>query len=889
VTQEAKERNEEEMSVAAPIEFVNPTDAIDRQQMANNVILLHRLAREAVSADRAIADSVLILSAFREGLMPINRHFAIGDVAGMIGAAIEFAIDRNVYTALALMRPARLASNGKGAESDIDSVLAFVVDGDADHGHDAPQPPVPANLTIESSFGNLQHFILLSEALPPSDAKQFARALKRATRADAADDLSHVWRLAGTSNFPNKAKIGRGRPPHPQPVRIVGEIDLTARTDVATLRAALAEHWEEEVSAPRPPQGKYDNCPVKVRALVQRMKDAGIFDKNDLEDDRDPNTVPRDWYTRMAKVLSHDLGDVEGFAIWWDCVCWHGDRPNQGIPVTEKEAKDRWKDCSKRNNGEKPLTLGTVKRMLERNFGGWTQASMYTGRDKSAAEMFAGVQVPAGMTPMGGNVTPPDAGAAAAWDKMKSTTSVRHPMITCDGATPAGTPLIGATDLLPADAQDTLALDFVSAHEHSLRFCQEWGSWLEWDGCRWQKDKTSAAFSLVRDHLRDWARGKHPMTSKPVMSAAGVAAVEKMARTDRRVVTESATWDADLMLLATPGGVVDLRTGELSPAQPGDHITKMLSVTPGGECPTWHAFLRKVLRDDDEVIAFLQRALGYSLTGLTVEDAIFFLFGPGGNGKSVFLSTVRAILGDYGDTAPIETFLESIHQGHPTDLAGLIGMRFVISNEVPIGRYWAETKVKQLTGGDRVKARFMRQDFFEFTPQLKLWVVGNNKPHLRSADDAMRRRMNVIPFLVKITEAEKDLHLRQKLAAELGGILQWMIDGCLEWQRLGGLAVPDTIKSVSKAYIDSEDRLACWIEDRCVTGGDDIRGSRDGLWQSWRGWCEQANEKAGSRNDFYEKLRTRFDEYKINTGERGFKGIKVGVVGPALPPFMSPT
>ena len=179
---------------------------------------------------------------------------------------------------------------------------------------------------------------------------------------------------------------------------------------------------------------------------------------------------------------------------------------------------------------------------------------------------------------------------------------------------------------------------------------------------------------------------------------------------------------------------------------------------------------------DHELVAFLQRVAGYALTGSTSAHALFFLYGTGANGKSVFVNTVAGILGDYHRTAPIETFTASSHERHPTDLAGLRGARLVTAVETEEGRRWAESRIKALTGGDKIAARFMRQDFFEFTPQFKLLIAGNHKPGLRSVDEAIRRRFNLIPFAVTIPDEERDENLTDNLKAEWPGILAWMIE-----------------------------------------------------------------------------------------------------------------
>jgi putative DNA primase/helicase len=304
-------------------------------------------------------------------------------------------------------------------------------------------------------------------------------------------------------------------------------------------------------------------------------------------------------------------------------------------------------------------------------------------------------------------------------------------------------------DAIPADTEDSLALSFAELHIDELRYVQDTGQWLGWDGTRWRPDRTSRAYEMVRKHIRTFASSINFAERRKIANAKTVAAVEHMARKDPRIVTEAATWDANIWLLNTPSGTVDLQTGILHPACPSDHMTKITAVGPGGECPTWLAFLHRAMNGDAELIAFLQRALGYALCGSTRDHAFFFLHGPGGKGKGVFLNTIAGILGDYSTTAPIETFLASQFDRHPTDVAALAGARLAVSDEIPPGRYWDEAKLNRLTGGDTIRARFMRQDGFEFVPQFKLVLVGNNRPRLHTVNEAIRRRLNLIPFTVR--------------------------------------------------------------------------------------------------------------------------------------------
>ena len=278
----------------------------------------------------------------------------------------------------------------------------------------------------------------------------------------------------------------------------------------------------------------------------------------------------------------------------------------------------------------------------------------------------------------------------------------------------------------------------------------------------------------------------------------------------------SELWDPDHYLLGTPDGTVDLRTGKMRAPSPDDFITKITETTPAdsADCPMWLKFLREATAKDDELITYLQRFCGYLLTGDTREHALLFVYGPGGNGKTVFLNTVSAILGDYAQVAAMETFTSSPTDRHPTDLAMLRGARLVCATETEEGRAWAESRIKQLTGGDPISARFMRQDFFTYTPTFKLVFIGNHKPALRNVDDAARRRFNIVPFIHK--PPTPDQQLEHKLCAEWPAILRWMIDGCLAWQR-DGLVRPKIVIEATEEYFTEQDIIRLWVEECCET------------------------------------------------------------------------
>ena len=427
----------------------------------------------------------------------------------------------------------------------------------------------------------------------------------------------------------------------------------------------------------------------------------------------------------------------------------------------------------------------------------------------------------------------------------------------------------------PAEfSDDALALRFTNEHGSDLRYTASLGRWNRWDGTHWPEDDTLEVYDLARTSCRATAATTEKSLVARIGSAQTIAAVERLARSDRRHAATVEQWDADVWLLNTPGGVVDLRTASLRPALRSDYMTKLTAAIPGGDCPLWRSFLAQITAEDEELQRFMQRMCGYAATGVTREQAMFFLYGTGANGKSVFMSTVSGVLGDYARSAPIEAFIASSNEHHPTDLAGLCGARLVTAIETEDGRHWAESKLKALTGGDRIAARFMRQDFFEYTPQFKLIISGNHKPGLRTVDTAIRRRFNLIPFEVTIPPAKRDLELAEKLRAEWGGILQWMVDGALIWQR-DGLDAPITVTEATESYFAAEDAISQWIVERCELGTDYWESSRR-LFADWSQWAEANGEAVGKPKGFSQRIGERNGvSPKPTTAARGFSGIRL--------------
>jgi P4 family phage/plasmid primase-like protien len=385
-----------------------------------------------------------------------------------------------------------------------------------------------------------------------------------------------------------------------------------------------------------------------------------------------------------------------------------------------------------------------------------------------------------------------------------------------------------------------VADQFASQHVARLRYCHSAGSWYEWTGTHWRQDRKHAAFTYARRLTGDLAS----MAEAKIQAIAGKAAfcggVEKFAQRDERLAVTADDWDQDPFLLATPGGTVDLRSGRMRAALPGDMLTRVAAVAPSRQIQpdAWLRFLDQTTGKDDALIDFLQRWCGYCLTGNTREHALLFGYGPGGNGKSVFLNTVARIMGDYATVAAMDTFTASQGDKHPTDLAMLRGARLVTATETEEGRAWAESRIKQMTGGDPISARFMRQDFFTFTPQFKLTIVGNHKPVLRNVDEAARRRFNIVPFTRKPETPDPDLE--RKLETEWPTILAWMIDGCLKWQA-DGLKRPQVVLDATAEYFEAQDAFGQWLAECCILDTN-LSTKPSAILQSFQQWSQQNGE-----------------------------------------------
>lgn len=443
-----------------------------------------------------------------------------------------------------------------------------------------------------------------------------------------------------------------------------------------------------------------------------------------------------------------------------------------------------------------------------------------------------------------------------------------------------------ADDFVPLPyGESNVATKFSATIDRNLRYVDEWGKWMVWDGSRWVADRLRHAAEASKRYCAAIADAamKDGMTFTTDTQKRTVASrftekrvimnIAELAKSDPRIAASSDQWDADIWLLNTPGGVVDLRTGSLRPGLRSDYMTKLTRVAPGGACPTWHKFLHTATGGDSELILFLQRMCGYSLTGSVRDHALFFVYGTGGNGKGTFLNTFQWLIGDYAKVAGMDVFTEKKNESHTTELARLMGARLVTAQETEEGKRWAEARIKALTGGDPITARFMRQDDFEFLPQFKLVIAGNHKPGLRNVDEAIKRRLHLIPFTATIAPADRDPHLTEKLQAEASGILQWAIEGCVAWQR-DGLQAPAMVIAATDEYLEQQDSLGLWIDECCDLGAN-YECRRSALYQSFKGWAEAAGEYVLPQRRFVAAIEARGITSRIKDGSPLAIGLRV--------------
>lgn len=442
-------------------------------------------------------------------------------------------------------------------------------------------------------------------------------------------------------------------------------------------------------------------------------------------------------------------------------------------------------------------------------------------------------------------------------------------------------------DEAPLTTDTANAEAVVREHGKGYLFVLAWRTWIAWDGRRWNLDGAEGKlhtsivntmrleWSRARDRLRE-AQEKIRLAELKMQKDEGAELAEKREKglvkwyeqSQNQAKIEACTKSLKSMLPISHGaldrtpwllnvanGTIDLRTAELRDHDRTDLLTQVADVTydDRASCPTWDAFLRSAMGDDLQLSLYLQRWAGYMATGHVSEHALLFLHGGGRNGKSTFVTTLCKVLGEYSCSAPRELLFVSRHERHPTEIARLHAKRIVSCAEVPENAALDEAKVKDLTGGDVVSARRMKEDFWDLHPTHKFAISGNHKPNIQGADDGIWRRLRLVPWLVQVAEADVDKALPEKLYAEREGILRWIVQGCLEWQRIG-LCDPDVVRGATREYREESDAIGRYLADRVVFGADN-RIARGDLRKDYEAWCEEQGYQPIGARRFAQRLR----------------------------------
>ena len=410
-----------------------------------------------------------------------------------------------------------------------------------------------------------------------------------------------------------------------------------------------------------------------------------------------------------------------------------------------------------------------------------------------------------------------------------------------------GIELLNRPDLTFINSDTGNGIRFAQRMRDVVRYAVGEDKWYMWDGLRWAPDKLNRTLLLTEEIVKDLyveaaslpdpRRTEVENWAKSSQSAARRHAMLEMAGVQPGIAISPDDLDRDPWSLVVRNGTLDLRTGILRESAPSDMNTRCANVAydPAATCPLWLKHMEFVTKGDRSLAWYIQRAIGYTLTGLTGEQKLFFLWGNGNNGKSTFVDVVSNMLGDYATQA--DAGLLAGGSEHPTQLAGLRGARLVVADETEKGRKLREQRVKSITGGKKIKARFMRQDYFEFTPRFKLWITGNHKPEIEGADDGIWRRLKLVPFIAKFTPDNRILDYDEILLGEANGILNWALEGLKAWIDTNGLGENEVVLAATQEYRNEEDSIGLWLAEQTEVGIKDAETANASIYESYRWWC----------------------------------------------------
>jgi putative DNA primase/helicase len=417
---------------------------------------------------------------------------------------------------------------------------------------------------------------------------------------------------------------------------------------------------------------------------------------------------------------------------------------------------------------------------------------------------------------------------------------------------------------------------FAALFGSTLRYDHTTGQWLVWQKHWFSKDSDNIALRLAKAAARWRGKAAHQLDDREDRDAHYKWAIKsescprleaalKLSQSERPIAERGLNWDADPMLLGVRNGVVNLRTGKLRCGKPSDRILlhSDIAFNPSARCPRWEQFLNEIFGNNKELIDYVQRAMGYCLSGNTSEQVLFLCYGTGANGKSTFLDVLRYACGSYAYNLPFSAFELKARSAIPNEIAALNGKRFITANETNESAELNEGRIKALTGSDPVTARFLYREFFTFEPTGKFWLAFNHKPRVSDDSPGFWRRVRLIPFTQQFPEGKREPGLMEKLKAEAPGILNWAVAGARKWQAKG-LKPPEVVLSASEAYRHESDLLMDFITERCNLDTK-ARTTAAAMWKEYISWAEASGERALDRRSFSQRLESH-----------GFKKVRLG-------------
>ena len=795
-----------------------------------------------------------------------TRAFPLKE-GGALDAAVDYCSARaerqDVYAAVGL-QGCEPEGGGRGKEDGVVSVPGVWADidfgGEAHKAQDLPRTEAEAlsvvatvgldpSIIVRSGFG-LHVYWLFDQALrvETDSERQWMKALSRLFQhmlrlqaralgwtVDPTADLCRVLRVPGTFNRKVAGDV--------RPVTVEYSGLTYSVHDIAEMVASIEEPGGLLVPpASVPPQGAPPSLPP---AQLLPILD-GCPWMGHCRDDAAKLPEP-EWY-RMLTVVAR-CEDAERWAHELS-------KPYPGY--SQRETQRKLRQASREDIS--PVTCGYVANELGGGsycagclFRGHVNSPITIGRIGEAGEEEAETEVANAVVTE--PTLPPEAPKGSSAKSLKKG------------------PKQGLLTMVPKDERFTdlgNSKRFVAHHIDQVAYSEPLGRWLIYDGIRWNEDEMLRIVSIageficslyalaerIKDDKVRKAFKAHLVRSE---SQRALNAMISLARADPAVARSPEAFDQDPWLFTVINGTIDLRTGNLRAHNPKDLITKLAPVSyePEARCPKWLEFLDMIMIGRRNLMDFLKRAVGASLTGVTSDKAMFILYGPGGdNGKSTMVEVIEMLLGQYARRTPVDTFLKKREGGIPNDVARLRGARFVWAAESERGARLAESMIKEMTGGDRMTARFLHREFFEFMPSFKIWLATNHKPNVRG-DQAIWRRLKLIPFDYSISkERQKKRHeVMAMFQAELPGILNWAIEGCLEWQR-DGLGVPEEVLAATREYEAEQDTFAMFLEERCVRTPN-ARVLSLKLYQDYKSWAEQYGETPVSHKAFASMMSER--------------------------------